>query len=628
MKIAEVVLSHLPIEKTFHYAIPQELLEGMRPGVRVEVPLGNRRLSGFVVSIQEESPVQNIKEILKLLDPKANALTEEFLALSQFLSRQTLCSLGEALGILFPKKAIEGIGPAPEIPTDVCLDLPVHPELSKLLSQDPGGVLLWGPGKILKEQILACAAKTLSQDKGVIWIFPEIQSAEAVYQEIRRQFPGNILGLWHAKKSLSERARLWRLCHEGSVRFLLGTRSAALAPMRRLGLMAVSDEEFFSHREDQKPYYHSREVARFRAQAAGAFWFLASPSPSLEAKRWARENVLKTLQISEPSQARVTLVDLRSQRGPITDTLRRRLEESLLKGQKSILIVNKRGYAHPLCEACGFTMRCVSCQRNLVYHTQKKLCLCHLCGFHQELPGLCPSCRRAPLILRGHGTERILKQMRQLFPLAEISHLDKDTGQGAQALLKDFTEGRIQILVATTFLFHRADAPTAAVVAFLQADPASLHSDYRSNEVAFALYQRAREISREELILQVYNPEDAAIEAFLHETPEALFSLEENLRTELMLPPFGEVARVGLVAKREKTALGHLEELSKTLAAMDPRLILLGPAIEERKSRRGVSAKLILKGKIIPPVIRQALRQFQEAHAGKARIHLNPLTLE
>ncbi len=58
-----------PVKETFLYAVPESLKSLVHIGSRVRVPLGRRRVTGYVVKTVLEKPGRDLKEIEDLLDP-------------------------------------------------------------------------------------------------------------------------------------------------------------------------------------------------------------------------------------------------------------------------------------------------------------------------------------------------------------------------------------------------------------------------------------------------------------------------------------------------------------------------------------------------------------------------------
>jgi len=57
----------VPLNKTLHYRIPSSLVDGIVVGSMVVVPLGSRRVTGYVVSVAQASAVEGLKLIQEVL---------------------------------------------------------------------------------------------------------------------------------------------------------------------------------------------------------------------------------------------------------------------------------------------------------------------------------------------------------------------------------------------------------------------------------------------------------------------------------------------------------------------------------------------------------------------------------
>ena len=67
--------------------------------------------------------------------------------------------------------------------------------------------------------------------------------------------------------------------------------------------------------------------------------------------------------------------------GNISAELRDELAENIVRGEQSILFLNRRG-ANKLicCGDCGFIYKCPNCSVSLTYHSSNKRLMCHYCG--------------------------------------------------------------------------------------------------------------------------------------------------------------------------------------------------------------------------------------------------------
>lgn len=88
-------------DKPFDYLIPESLEGIIKPGVRVVVPFGPRKVQGFVVSLSKDSSYQQLKEIIEPMD-LTPVLNEELLQLGEWLTEQTLCFKISAFQVMLP----------------------------------------------------------------------------------------------------------------------------------------------------------------------------------------------------------------------------------------------------------------------------------------------------------------------------------------------------------------------------------------------------------------------------------------------------------------------------------------------------------------------------------------------
>ena len=56
------------VDRPFHYYVPPQLYGSLQPGHRVIVPFGSLTVVGYVIRIVDESPIDEVKPILRILD--------------------------------------------------------------------------------------------------------------------------------------------------------------------------------------------------------------------------------------------------------------------------------------------------------------------------------------------------------------------------------------------------------------------------------------------------------------------------------------------------------------------------------------------------------------------------------
>jgi primosomal protein N' (replication factor Y) len=98
---AEIALP-VAVHGTFTYAIPDDLRDAVRLGSRVEVPLGTKLTTGFVVGLPDSAAVEKVKPIRSVLDDEEPALTREIIELCRWGAEYYIAPLGEMLRVALP----------------------------------------------------------------------------------------------------------------------------------------------------------------------------------------------------------------------------------------------------------------------------------------------------------------------------------------------------------------------------------------------------------------------------------------------------------------------------------------------------------------------------------------------
>lgn len=100
-RYADVVFD-LPFTQRFTYEIPAELMPVVRKGIRVFVPFGHRKTTGYVVDVVDSPPANvSVKKIQDVLDVHP-VFSDQILQLCEWISQYYLCGLGEVLRSALP----------------------------------------------------------------------------------------------------------------------------------------------------------------------------------------------------------------------------------------------------------------------------------------------------------------------------------------------------------------------------------------------------------------------------------------------------------------------------------------------------------------------------------------------
>jgi primosomal protein N' (replication factor Y) len=94
-------LPPVPLHDLLTYEVPAALSAGVRPGVRVRIPLGRQVRTGVVTAFAEAAPVREMRSILEVLDADP-FLTPELLELARWAARYYLTPLADVLAAVVP----------------------------------------------------------------------------------------------------------------------------------------------------------------------------------------------------------------------------------------------------------------------------------------------------------------------------------------------------------------------------------------------------------------------------------------------------------------------------------------------------------------------------------------------
>jgi primosomal protein N' (replication factor Y) len=283
--------------------------------------------------------------------------------------------------------------------------------------------------------------------------------------------------------------------------------------------------------------------------------------------------------------------------------LREAIGETLLRGEQTLLFLNRRGYAPVvLCRACGHRMTAPDTDSWLVEHRYTGRLICHLTGFTMARPKHCPSCGAVDsLVSVGPGVERVEEEVRQLFPEARTAVFSSDTtpdSKAARALIQQMTDGEIDILVATQAAAKGHNFPLLTLVGVVDADLGLRGGDLRAAERTFQLLTQAtgragRADRPGRAVLQTWTPEHPVLMALAAGDRDAFVAAELAEREAAFLPPWGRLAAIILSSENAVA----VEKLARELAGSIPnaeRLEVYGPADAPLALVRGRRRKRLL----------------------------------
>ena len=351
-----------------------------------------------------------------------------------------------------------------------------------------------GSGKT--EVYLTLIAGALAAGKSAVFLVPEISLTPQMLLQLRERF-GAQAAILHSGLSAGEKFDEWWRLRTGEAKIAIGARSAVFAPVENVGVIIIDEEHDGSYRSETSPRYSTAEVAAFRAKYNGCKLVLGSATPSVDTYRRAETGEYELIRLPERINKKplpeVVVADMRQEvrrgnAGAFSGALKDELESCLANGNQAIIFLNRRGFAQSVvCRECGAVVKCARCDVSLTYHSEENCLKCHYCGATYKMLTACPSCGGVHLSYTGTGTQKVVGELRRLFPQARILRMDQDTAAGKEGhykILKRFASREADILVGTQMIAKGHDFPAVTLVGILDADMSLHFSDYRSGALA------------------------------------------------------------------------------------------------------------------------------------------------
>ena len=422
---------------------------------------------------------------------------------------------------------------------------------------------------------LELISRALKSGKSAILLVPEISLTPQMLAQLRATF-GDACAILHSGLSAGEKFdEWWRLRSKEAV-VAIGARSAVFAPVENVGVIIIDEEHDGSYVSESNPRYNTFDVAKFRAEYNGAKLVLGSATPSVEtylsAKKGEFELVRMENRINGKHLPEMIVADMRAEvrkgnNSSFSSALKEELSKCLSEGNQAIIFLNRRGYSqHVICRECGYVAKCENCDVALNYHSVGNLLKCHYCGATYKMLSACPECGGIHIKYVGTGTQKVVEDIKKLFPSARVLRMDVDTTsnkEGHLKILKAFAEKQADILVGTQMIAKGHDFPSVTLVGILDADMSLFFSDYRSGERTYQLItQVAGRSGRAEdkgvVVLQTFNPDNAVLRYAINYDYEGFFGRECSIRKATAFPPFSTIVRVMVEGENEEKSLDTL----------------------------------------------------------------------
>lgn len=643
----DVSLPHL--DRPFDYAVTDEQDAAAVVGARVRVRFAGRLRDGFVLERTEQTDHEGRLAPLHAVTSPEPVLTPQVAALIRRVADHYAGTFADVSRLAVPprhaatekaERSAEA-DPAPADAPSVLDRYPTGRELAEALARGENPRAYWqvtptaGPDGDWAGGLAEAAAATRRAGRGAIIVVPDHRDLDRLARACAARFGPDGFARLTAELGPSARYREFLRVSRGEVRVVIGTRAAAYAPVRDLGLVALWDDGDDLLAEPRAPYPHTREVLALRAAGERTAVVLAGYGRSAEIEQLVQTGWLTPLAQPRGTVRRVAPLvriaadtDRALARDPAAraarlphdtfEVVRRALPQGPVLVQ-----VPRAGYRLGLvCAQCRSPLRCPHCAGPVRAEAGDRLD-CGWCG--RILPGWhCPQCGdtrwRAPVV----GATRLAEELGRAFPNTRVI---RSSGNKVVAAVGD----EPALVVATPGAEPVAAGGYAAAV-LVDATALLARPDLRAGEEALRRWLNAAALVRPAgdggTVLAVGPPEARALQALVRLDPAGFARRELAERAEAHLPPGARVATL----EGGGAAIGEL--LDPIRDELPAGAEVLGPVAVGELPDGGELQRLTLRvprgaGEELARLLREAqgIRSARKA-AGATRVRIDPLVME
>lgn len=406
---------------------------------------------------------------------------------------------------------------------------------------DRGNAWFWRtPSREQPEAVAAVAQATIEGGEQALVLVPEVEYVERLVEYLVAELPaGCTVAPYHSGLG-KKRGGVYDGVRRGRIDVLVGTRTAALLPMKRLGAVCVVDEPNRAHRAE--PGYeglpiHVREIALERSKAEDCGVLFLSPFPTFRVSAPVSNlNELPARPDRHWPAARI--VDMRGSGANLSPDLLDLCRQGLEDKKRIAVIANRLGYATSVsCNNCGAVRACPDCDLPLTLREPPGTLACSNCGYQEEYSGRCEVCGSDRVRPTGFAIDRMREDLSRKLD-APLGKLTADVRETENA----------HITVATARFVVNGDWD---VVVVPDIDTLLLGSYTGANEQAFRLLYGAAEAAGEKILVQTRQPGHPVLRAALQGDYPGFSNAEIPKLRALEYPPYGHLADVVLEGREE-----------------------------------------------------------------------------
>lgn len=378
------------------------------PGMVVTVPFRKRRVPALVLATAASSsiPSSRLRRVIRVL-AREPLVDEGRMRLVMTIARETFNSPATVARSFVPDFPVTKPLALPKLPGPAAQPTALRAALERLIgSPDAASIVTYRRNESKAAFIRDAARAVQTRGFSTLIVSPTIAHVRHLIPRLEDAIP-----FLHDVPAVARRNAFLTIRALESAT-VIGTRSALMAPLARLGLIIIDDEDHDGHVQTApNPRFDTRRIALILARETGSRVVFMSRMPSLVTG--AHFPITATLD----KEWRVTgrFIDLgaawETRDYRIVAEAARQLIEATMKGKGRVLVVHARrsDYGSIECRECGFTVLCPTC--NVPMPQEGLQLVCRHCARTSRIPARCPRCGSVRLKGSGRGIASVRDEL-------------------------------------------------------------------------------------------------------------------------------------------------------------------------------------------------------------------------
>lgn len=572
------------VDDGFAYAVPDGMVLGT--GDLVRVPLGGRRVRGWVTGVDRSADRSSLKEVLGRSGDVA-VFDRRLLGVLRWVASHYVAPLATVLAKATPPN-LPRLSAAPQASVEAADGSGVPPSAP---GPAPRRVAVWfGPGP-WAEAISDRVASVLGGGGSALVVAPSFVEAEEIAGTLAGRF-GQRVVLASSRLPAADSTRAWILGATRTGTVVVGTRDVALWPVTSLALAVAVGEGRRGMKDKATPTVHARDVLYRRALVENFGLVLCDPVPTAEAL--IRASVIEAVGAARP-WGLVEIVDRRSEPPgmPLLGATASAAMRAAVGAGKRVLLFTHRRTTAQRCVSCRSLRACAQCGA-----APGVGLTCARCG--SEV-GPCPRCGGRRFEMLGSGVSRLAAEAGRIVGSEAVG----EPGSGRSVVVG--TERDLPGLSVDLSIVADGDGPIMAPT-------------YRAAEDGLRLLGRVAGAAGRgrgrRAVVQTMQPDHPTMVALRRGDPVSFVASDAARRAQLGFPPGGELLVV--------EAAGLPDEWVGELATeIGGRATVLGPAAGGDRRRWLLQGRDLAAARV---VLRSLVGRWREGGV-RVRVDADPLDL-